>query len=192
MKDIQKRKVRKIELIGGIGIIAFLVYIFLMQVISAKRCVRMAICAGNLKMIGLAIAVYSQDYNGYLLPFYSKFSDKYWFQLLQPYISDLEKNKIFICPSDKNHIWKGTNYVYNGHYQNKKILDFKHPEDSLLIIDGKPDISPFFTKTNYVLCIDFRHKHTTGPRFSISLRVNGNITHIKENVILKDNQFYGY
>ncbi|MCM8786254.1 MAG: DUF1559 domain-containing protein [Candidatus Omnitrophica bacterium] len=194
MKNIQ-RSIKIIELIIGTGIIIFLGTIFSMQVVSARRAVRMAICVSNLKIIGVAIHAYSQDYDGWLLSPYLSTSKKYWFEILEPYIGNMNPSNVsnlFTCPSDKNHIWKGTNYVYNGHYEEKKLSDFNHPEDSFLIMDGKPDICPFFTKNNYMSCIDFRHKQVGGISFSIVLHVDGNTKYMYSNSNFLDEQFYGY
>ncbi|MFN4226768.1 MAG: hypothetical protein ACK4F0_01320 [Candidatus Ratteibacteria bacterium] len=186
--------VRKRILLVGIVVIIFLLFIFLLPIISAQECKRKGISATNLKVIGMAIRAYAEDNDDLLPPLY--YQKKYWFEFLEPYFnemsSDLTKSKITICPSNKNHIWKGTNYIYNGHYENRKISDFKHPEDSFLIMDGKPDISPFFTKNNYKFCIDFRHGcHKDGSCLNV-LFVDGSITHIGAKSTFKDNQLYGY
>lgn len=201
----KKEKIRKVELVVGVSMIIFLAYIFLMQVLSAKKAARMAICAGNLKQIGLVLHMYSQDYNNWLLPAYSKTSNEYWFQILKFYLSETEKCKILICPSDKNHIWRGTNYVYNGHYGDlpisggpsylyhpRKVSDFKHPEDSLLLMDGKTDVSPLFTQSNYTFCIDIRHKDMNGNKFLYVLWVDGSVKGADKNPMFTNNQFYGH
>jgi len=209
-----RRKVKSFELVMISGMLIFLAYVHLLQAISARRGARMAICAANLKQIGLAVHMYCQDYDNWLPPAYCQFCDKYWVEILEPYIfksiSSKQKQNPLICPSDKNHIWRGTNYICNGYYgffstsgylknlayKPRKLSDFKHPEDSLLLMDGKPDVSPVFTKSNYVFCIDLRHKDMEGINFLYVLYVDGSIMGIRNkkgiNFLFTENQLYGY
>jgi hypothetical protein len=205
------KKVKSIELVIATVLIIFLIIMFLVIPLSrARKCEKFAICASNLKQIGFIIHIYTQDYEGYLPPAYCQSSDKYWFEILDPYISKnispKQKENLLVCPLDKNHIWRGTNYIYNGYYgffsdsgypknlayKPRKLSDFKHPEDTILLMDGKPDINPIFTYENYLSLIDERHKNICGGKFLLNvLYVDGGVK-ASNTSKFSFNQLYGY
>jgi prepilin-type N-terminal cleavage/methylation domain-containing protein/prepilin-type processing-associated H-X9-DG protein len=108
-QTFQRRGFTLIELLVVIAIIAILAAILFPVFARAREQARKASCQSNLKQIGLAIAMYVQDYDetypmanmGYSAPnpdWYGNTNNNpaYWYTIFQPYV----KNKqLFICPT---------------------------------------------------------------------------------------------
>src|SRR5437867_4650518 len=88
-----------IELLVVIAIIAILAAILFPVFAQARDKARSAACLSNLKQIGMATRMYTQDYDEVLVPSYlynSKSTWEWWMDLLQPYV----KNRgVFVCPT---------------------------------------------------------------------------------------------
>jgi prepilin-type N-terminal cleavage/methylation domain-containing protein/prepilin-type processing-associated H-X9-DG protein len=89
-----------IELLVVIAIIAILAAILFPVFAKAREKARQASCSSNLKQIGVACAMYSQDYDGLYVP---KCLDRtgtdmgrYWYYLIMPY---MKNEQILLCPS---------------------------------------------------------------------------------------------
>src|SRR5438105_8277215 len=88
-----------IELLVVIAIIAILAAILFPVFAQAREKARSTACLSNLKQIGMATRMYSQDYDELLVPCYLFFSasDRAWFpDILAPYV---KSSDVFVCPS---------------------------------------------------------------------------------------------
>lgn len=92
-----------IELLVVIAIIAILAAILFPVFARARENARRAACQSNLKQIGIAMAMYSQDYDERIVPEYltadgtaGGTSIGSWYDFLEPY---LKNTQVYICPS---------------------------------------------------------------------------------------------
>lgn len=88
-----------IELLVVIAIIALLAAILFPVFARARENARRSSCQSNLKQIGTAAMMYTQDYDERLVPQRTTGADgKNWSGLLDPYIKNVQ---IFVCPSQR-------------------------------------------------------------------------------------------
>jgi prepilin-type N-terminal cleavage/methylation domain-containing protein len=166
-----------IELLVVIAIIAILAALLLPALARAKSKAQQTTCISNLKQVGLALVLYSDD-NGGFWPFASDQSQpdpNIWTKELQPYIrlrgnqSSGQENPVFICPRTKFDGWSGTSELSrtygctgtmlgptgNGGLTStkpRKSNTMKVPTESLLVVEGKkedPAPSTRWCRSNY-------------------------------------------
>jgi prepilin-type N-terminal cleavage/methylation domain-containing protein/prepilin-type processing-associated H-X9-DG protein len=108
-----------IELLVVIAVIAILAAILFPVFARARENARRSSCMSNLKQQGLAMIMYAQDYDehltaldlanaGIVLPNGSKSSTALWFQMLYPYMKNIQ---IMNCPSESSVIWTSGSYT---------------------------------------------------------------------------------
>jgi len=100
-----RRAFTLIELLVVIAIISLLVAILLPNLVRAKEIARQTICASNQRNVGLAMAIYLEDYDGrFMPPSGDGDAGLIWRQLLAPYVNASEEErkrntgKLFLCP----------------------------------------------------------------------------------------------
>jgi len=97
-----------IELLVVIAIIAILAAILFPVFGRARENARKSSCASNLKQLGLAAQMYSQDFDEILPRIYvNDPSSKSWAQIIQPYV---KSTQAFNCPSYSDINYDGTFY----------------------------------------------------------------------------------
>jgi len=105
-----------IELLVVIAIIAILAAILFPVFAQAREKARSAACLSNMKQLGNALAMYSQDYDE-CMPTHEnscsagkngQFTGLEWFEQLMPYVKD---TGVFACPSASvTSVWKASCY----------------------------------------------------------------------------------
>ncbi len=111
MSKAKRRGFTLVELLVVIGIIALLIAMLLPALNRAREAAKSVQCVGNLRQIGLAVALYANQSKGWLPPFRTtQTTDKcpapyypYYFQFL-PAMYQSENSKVWKCPSDNFNI----------------------------------------------------------------------------------------
>jgi len=146
-----------------VAIIAILAAMLLPALSQAREKARQAVCMNNLKQIGLAMAMYTQDWDEYFVPCFYKFPH-YWPEILNNlgYLKyqDITKAKIYQCPSFRakvtdvstthygyNYYHIGSSYWYGGpnpwitFSPPAKLSQIRKPSETILLVDATQDAS---------------------------------------------------
>jgi prepilin-type N-terminal cleavage/methylation domain-containing protein/prepilin-type processing-associated H-X9-DG protein len=157
---IRRRAFTLIELLVVIAIIAILAAILFPVFAQAREKARSASCASNVKNLGLAVLLYTQDYDEQLpLAAYARSESEFvtWHDLADPYV----RNKaIWLCPSSPlgktDAAGKETSHFgYNVRYLTTIAPDFANanahtavalaavaqPAETVLLADAKASIA---------------------------------------------------
>jgi prepilin-type N-terminal cleavage/methylation domain-containing protein/prepilin-type processing-associated H-X9-DG protein len=146
---MNKRAFTLIELLVVIAIIGILAALLVPTIGKARENARRSACANNLRQIGMAILMYTDDNNFKMLPVST--GSNYGVQQLYPkYIDDNKADSVLGCPDYKNN-YTATNslrqaYGYNIHLHNGvtwtgiDINSVLSPVNCMMVADsGPPD-----------------------------------------------------
>ncbi|MDD3927362.1 MAG: DUF1559 domain-containing protein [bacterium] len=142
-----------IELLVVIAIIAILSAILFPVFGKAREKARQTTCLNNMKQIGLAVTMYSQDWDECILPCYLTAFP--WLKTLET-LKYVNSPQTWVCPTGSeqtsyvgvgNNVFRATNYMYNmrlGYpavgYPLLTLADFKatrQPSNFAVLIDGR-------------------------------------------------------
>jgi len=148
-----------IELLIVIAIISILAAILFPVFARARESARRASCLSNMKQIGLAYLMYSQDYDEKLMPAFVnvrpnyQWPENWWPYVLQPYV---KSTQVFICPSSEARSFNGqsissyavwfigrkngataippvSNLGYNSYIRVVSMADAARPSESMVL-----------------------------------------------------------
>jgi len=121
-----------IELLVVIAIIAILAAILFPVFAQARERARMTTCLNNMKQMGTAMVMYTQDYDGYFpKSWYS--GPQYGFDVaIYPYLKNIQ---VFACPSNPTHPFYDKGY-YMGPIKRSYAMNG----------DISTDLGPIFTE----------------------------------------------
>lgn len=190
-----------IELLVVIAIISILAALLTPALRSARASAKSVKCTNNLRQIGNAAYLYTNDNDGFIVPMYVlKPVEIYWTQFLGPYIG-ISGDKVlytsanvptYICPEAPKRFGYGHNYVYLGWqrwdtFENEfyRINDVANPAATVFIMDNiapgaadpsgaaywGPYVRPWSWGPYASVVVDFRHP---GRRANI-LWVDGHV-----------------
>ena len=131
-----------------IAIIAILAAMLLPALSQAREKARQAVCISNLKQIGLAVMIYADDWNDYLMKS-TQTGVGHWSVLLRQNKAYVDTYDIFHCPSNTDataaqieanptHYTYGYNSFLAGQvWPNRKVMfsSYKRPALKLLAVD---------------------------------------------------------
>lgn len=141
MNERPQRGFTLIELLVVIAIIAILASILFPVFAKARAKARQTTCLSNLRQIGLAAEMYTQDYDGTLPYHLLAVDDSSYFSYLASLEPYLRNSGILVCPERRDLDYSGPTdttlaYVYNRDLNGlfKDMVD--DPSSVLLALDG--------------------------------------------------------
>jgi prepilin-type N-terminal cleavage/methylation domain-containing protein/prepilin-type processing-associated H-X9-DG protein len=151
-----------IELLVVIAIIAILAAILFPVFAQAREKARQTSCLSNARQVGLAVRMYSDDYDSFSPMSYHAEDNSgafAWTIQLQPYIKN---RQVYKCPSDTSKYWTGdyespilylgqnkrrlSSYYYNSWFRETKPFSnetsLNSPSSIILFAEASGDLSP--------------------------------------------------
>ena len=173
-----KRAFTLVEALVCIAVVLFLAWILFPPGIGHNRGnARRASCQSNLKLIGLAFALYQQDAND-KLPLVAR--TRGWVKDVQPYISTSNRS-VFQCPETSGSADQTSDYFYNARLNGAELSIFTGKASTIEGGDG-PDDAPLSSSLS-LLPPDagtnensFAQRHLGGANY---LFVDGHVKWIK-------------
>ena len=138
----RRRGFTLIELLVVIAIIAILAAILFPVFARARENARKATCQSNLKQLGIAFAMYLQDYDERGMPrdVGTAPNRVYWTRLVSPY---LKNTGVLRCPSRSDSppkcfdIGDGSHYAYSYCFARNSAATINSPSELLIFVDWR-------------------------------------------------------
>jgi prepilin-type N-terminal cleavage/methylation domain-containing protein len=121
-----------VELLVVIAIIALLVSILLPALSNAQEQARVVMCKSNLRQVGLAILIYTEDHDGFIPPYYSPGYGSDPLSTTSSFNSGTSDNSggLGVLAPEEFTRFRGGNYLQSGNYlQDMEV--FYCPSDEL-------------------------------------------------------------
>ncbi|MFC7339366.1 type II secretion system protein [Haloferula chungangensis] len=127
--SIHLRGFTLVELMVVVVIILVLGSLAFVATKSVKSRVDQAVCANNMRQIGIALQAYADDHGEYPSTAHSERLDRSWIYELESYLGDFDELRV--CPADPNAEERlrehGTSYVLNSFVFVPRIDPFGNP-----------------------------------------------------------------
>jgi len=117
-------------------VICVLIAIFFPVFAMSREKARQSSCMSNVKQIMLGALMFAKDHNDRLPDAYR------WQEQVAPYVRNAS---VFECPGDERGRWRDAEavpYVMNPLVGGKRLDDFEHPEDVIVIFDADESGNP--------------------------------------------------
>lgn len=143
-----------VELLSVIAIVAILSAILISTVSRVRESARTTQCLGNLRQLGLAVTLYTQD-NSSNFPYAYRVGGVFWYHAIEPYLGEAHHSDLFFCksagiqPTAEIDLNTRTNYISNrrlfsdGQYRADgtmpdriSALAVPRPAEVALLLDG--------------------------------------------------------
>ena len=149
-----------IELLVVIAVIAILAALLFPVFSRARDKARQASCASNLKQLGLAAALYIQDYDEHYPLGHAPEADPlitfdeggdyepHFIELLRPYVKNSQNQGVWRCPSDPSQVLRKegdhtefhVSYSVNGWFEyGEPLAQVDSPADKVYVVESTDD-----------------------------------------------------
>lgn len=116
-----------VELLVATGVLAILIALLFPVFNAARHSARMTACASNLHQVGLALKLYSADYDEHYPPNNAdalQTKQRLVWTLLTPYTHDA---RVFHCPEERGVFDKALGYEYGAALMGSRVNPYQRP-----------------------------------------------------------------